>query len=657
MTLINDKIEIDPSRPLPEYDTAFAKAYAARPKGAQSGSLVALVAPTPYPLRHDLVSSERALIHPTLMPVRDCGAVLWPPTNGRAFAFAYEKPLGQRIAPLGGGAFTPLHQDEVIKKLVPNLTAGLGELARLAIFHGSIRADNVYLESGENGRAMLGDHLAHPIGFAQPVLYETIDRGLATPFGRGTGTTADDLYALGVTILVALLGDAPLKELGDDAIVQLKMERGSYTALVGERRFGGGLTELLRSLLVDDPAHRWTIADLGLWLQGRRQMPKQAMAAKKASRPFRFNGQEFWTARQLAQGLSADTKQAAALIRNEELTRWLKSGLADEDRIHHLAESLVAARRQRSGPEDERLVTHAIMVLDPTGPIRYRGLSLLPAGMPTLLADMILQQAPTQIINELILNGLPTQWLTGLEIKRPDLVAAVQMCEHAKEAMEKPVLGFGIERALYELNPTMPCVSLAVRDAFCMTVRQLLDTLDKRARDSGLIDRHIAAFMLARDRKIMGAVMRVIEQAKTVGERGLALMTLYADLQYRLGTDKLTGIAAVLMPMLEEAAKRFKNINRQEKARKDLRVVAAEGNIGAMLKLVDDPDLLERDRQEYAVARTLFVETENEITRMEAYARNRKVLAIQAGEPLAAVIAIILAFVLAVAVLLRVMIQ
>ena len=97
----------------------------------------------------------------------------------------------------------------------------------------------------------------------------------ASPGGRGLGYTADDLYAFGVTIAVLLAGGDPAQGLESDALVQSKIHRGSYATLIGRTRLSLPMMEVLRGLLCDHRAERWTLHDMDLWLAGRRLSPKQ----------------------------------------------------------------------------------------------------------------------------------------------------------------------------------------------------------------------------------------------------------------------------------------------------------------------------------------------------------------------------------------------
>jgi len=59
--------------------------------------------------------------------------------------------------------------------------------------HRAIRATNVFYKDLSRRHATLGDCCSAPAGLLQPIVYETIEGGLADPWGRGEGTPSDDL--------------------------------------------------------------------------------------------------------------------------------------------------------------------------------------------------------------------------------------------------------------------------------------------------------------------------------------------------------------------------------------------------------------------------------------------------------------------------------
>jgi hypothetical protein len=644
MVSLNDRFDIDPEQPLPQYDGPLSKAYAAKARSSNAAPCFALVCQTLLPLRIDLLTAQRAMTHASLMRVQDGGVIDWPFSGERHYVFVYDIPHGKRMTLSEDMTFPAIREDYVIDRIIKMLVPGLESLARAGVFHGSIRASNLFLiGDAASGGVVLGDNLAAPAAYGQPVAYETIERGLAPAIARGPGVMSDDLYAFGVTLLAALMGERPLKDASDETVIQFKMERGSYAALANERRFGGAITELLRGLLTDDPKQRWTLTDLDMWISGRRLTPKQSLAARRAVRTVRYNNQDFVQLRQLMTVFPVDTKLAAAFVRGQELARWISHGFSDEKILSSLEEAVNTARFQRAGNEDERMICNVMAALDPLGPIRYRGLSFMPAGMPTLLADLIIKEAPLQSLSEVLQNDAGDLWMSYQPEKRTDILATVQAMERAKEYVNKSGLGFGLERVLYDNNPGSPCLSPPLRRHYALTLRQLLEAIDKRASAGmsvDLVDRHIAAFILSRDRATLPQMMRAYETGKQDVEKSLALLTLYSEIQYRNGPDVLKGVAKLLLTPSEAIIRRFHSRPRREKLRKELKDASESGKLGAMLKLVDDPDLLVLDMDEYEAARILYAATEDEIKRLTATMNGRKTIAREAGEPFASAIAV-----------------
>lgn len=657
MALLTDRFDIIAEQPLPQFDGPLARAYAARSKsGQQAAKLFALIAHGHHAVRADVISSQRGLIHTGMMRVREGGLVDWSLTGQRHFAFIYEVPEGQRLMAPGATSFTPVKETVFLERFAPALCGALNEMALTGIVHGSIRPDNIYVSGqSEGGGAVLGDNLAQPPGLGQGALYDTIERALAPELGRGPGSSADDYYALGVTLLVALTGQVPLQGLEAQAIVQMKMERGTYAALAGERRFPAAIIELLRGLTSDDSKARWGHEDVGHWLSGRRLTPKPTFLARRASRALRFGALDVTHLRQLMQAFTQDTRLAATLINNDELSRWLTNGLSDDTLVKYLDEAKQTARLQRFGPEEERLVANVICALDSGGPIRYRGVAVMPAGLPTLLAEMLVTGGNVQMLCEIIQNDLPEIWHSYQRDKRPEMIAGVQLAEKAKPTLQGTATGFGPERALYEMAPLQPCLSPLVAGRYALNMRALMEALDRRAGQGpmGFMDRHLGAFILSRDRKVLPQMLASIEQTGDGIRRNVAILSLYSDLQYRHGPDTVKNLATLMLPLVEDTARRFHNRARQDKVRKDLRAAAQAGVLSKMLDLVDNPAALAEDAEQFEAARVLYAATEEEMQRLSLYATNKKALAAGAGQPLAAAISVLLAFVVLVVVVLR----
>ena len=81
----------------------------------------------------------------------------------------------------------------------------LEHLQGRGITHRGIRLDNVF-QSAPGQPVVLGAAWAAPPAMAQPALFEPPYSAMCLPAGRGDGSIADDVYALGVLLLCLALG-------------------------------------------------------------------------------------------------------------------------------------------------------------------------------------------------------------------------------------------------------------------------------------------------------------------------------------------------------------------------------------------------------------------------------------------------------------------
>ncbi|WP_404326342.1 hypothetical protein [Aerophototrophica crusticola] len=322
---LGGRCEILPGSRLPELDSAGGKAYVAKAIKDRRTELFAIVTDRPVPARIDALPAFRGLDNPAVLRLADWGAVDWTPDRRRRFAVLYERPAGRRVMDDLRDTREPVPEDQIIRGLLPSLLLALRELNMRGVTCGGLNPTNLFFkDASTTGGVLIGDCLTVPPGYGQPLLVETIERGMAQPSGRGPGSIADDLYALGVTLLVLHLGRNPLRDLDDDAILKAKMDRGTYPALTAQVRLPQNLIEPLRGLMTDDPRQRWTMADLDLWLQGRRLSPKQPQVPRKGARPFEFGGEELMHCRALARAMCRNPLAAAPLIDRGDVDKWVR---------------------------------------------------------------------------------------------------------------------------------------------------------------------------------------------------------------------------------------------------------------------------------------------------------------------------------------------
>jgi hypothetical protein len=137
--------------------------------------------------------------------------------------------------------------------------------------------------------------------------------------------------------------------------------------------------------------------------------------------------------------------------------------------------------------------------------------------------------------------------------------------------------------------------------------------------------------------------------------RGLAVLTLYAELQYKYGPESLPHLAAWLSPVVDPAVRRFFSKNMRESLQKRAKEIIASGNLSQLLQLVDDPKRLERDQQDFRAARLLYLNIQKEVIRLEGRANNKEDIAKTTGRPIAVTVSSFLAVVIVCAAILRAM--
>lgn len=660
--MLDGRIEIFPSMPLPELNTAGGMAYAARFKTDATSSLYAIVCQSKIPPRIDYIQAMRGMDNPGILRFIDGGVVQWV-DGSLAYVLVYQRPTAPRMFATLDETRPVLNEDSVNRYFVAPMVGALTVFSNMGFVHNAIRPTNIFWRTGTSVAPQIGEGLSVPAGFDQPVVFEPVSRALSMPLGKGVGTHADDCYAFGVSLAFLLLGGNPMRGLTDQQIIEMKMQRGSFAAIVGHHRISPTHIEILRGLLADDWTQRWTSSDLDQWLGGRRMTLKSSDAGKKAARHFVFMGQEYWQIAPLADAFARNVSEATKVIENESLTKWLLRALDDKDRADDI-DSVMNDLKQsgKTGSYEDQLVARVCMVLDHTAPIRYRGLSTMPSGIPTLLVEANLNQntASTQALSEMITTQMVSLWIQLQGENKAPYIPLGQMFDRMRLVLEKASYGNGIEHVIYEMNSGIPCLSPMLRNQYVLSPKGLLPALERVAATGNKppepMDRHIAAFIVVRDRRGDRVFLPLsIPPSEESVVRGTALLTIFSELQYKYGPESLPHLAAWLSPIVEPALRRFFNKNLREAMHKRAKELVSAGKISALAQMIDDPQKLDKDQKDFLAARILFLNIQKEIINLESRAKNRDAVVSSSGRPTAVTLSFFLAIILVCAALLRAM--
>jgi len=247
--LLRDRYLIDPGSPIPNLDTPSAKAYEVEDRRDLGRKLFALVCTPGLPTRPGVMTSLKREELDGLLPLAEWDTLEWPPLEQRSMVVVYDRPIGGRIMDaIKAGSFK-INEYDFPRRIMAPLVQGVKNIAALDHVHRAIRPGNVFFMDEVMQTVVLGDCATVPPGFDQPMLFEPTDRAMAGRSGHGRGSLPDDVYSLGVTLVMLMLGYNPVGNTSDEEMLAAKMEQGSYAAICGNARLPIPLLEPLRGML------------------------------------------------------------------------------------------------------------------------------------------------------------------------------------------------------------------------------------------------------------------------------------------------------------------------------------------------------------------------------------------------------------------------
>ncbi len=627
--LLGGRYEILPNERLPHLDSPGVMAYAVRDQQDHGKQVFALIAPGHLPCRAFQHATHTGNPLTVLWPL-STGIVDWPISGegedvvwGRRPALVFAIPAGERVLSGTNGALPQWTESQLTKQVLQPVAKALRDISAMGATHRAIRPDNLFYQLGNDGAIMLGECFSMPPGFAQPALFETIDSGSCLPYGRSVGTQADDLYALGVLCLIFYLGRNPLAGMSDEQVVLTKINYGSFAALAGREKLPPSLTEMLRGLLNDKVTERWSLRTLESWLEGQHFNPVLPYLPQRASRPFTFAGSDHFNKPSLGHAMAWHWSEAISAVEQPDFENWLRRSFNDEK----IGESLIKIRAlsQGYGPAAtlrDRLVGRLIVLLGQPVPICYRDIRVSLTGLAVMLAELLDKQDLLNQFGEMLRAKLPQAWIGEQASLRPEQIQALKPLDEAEKYIDRAGYGYGIERALYELDATMPCRSALIADYYVTHLRDLLPALDAAmpGQESGArpMDRHIAAFIAVGLKRSIDREMAALNNATTESAQAIAVLHLLAIVQGVHPNIKLPHLAQTVKEMLQPAIASFHLASTREHLQKQVDRHVNTCDFGAMLVLFDPEGALRRsDEIGFGAAKQAFRNTVKEMTWIE----------------------------------------
>lgn len=540
---------------------------------------------------------------------------------------------------------------ELLSQVLRPAVTALQLLQTRGVTHRAIRLENMF-RAGPGQRVVLGQAWAAPPGSLQPALYEPPYSAMCLPCGRGEGSIADDVYALGVALVVLALGRVPLSGLDDAAIIRRKISLGSYAALVGDERLPAGIADLVRGMLAEDPEHRPSpslLADP----PAARARRLAARPPRRAKRPLDLGGIEAWDSRVLGYAMARHPEQARRVLSTGDLDGWLRRSVGDTALAARI-EDLVRLRGGEIAEETAEtavLVSRVIALLDPLAPLCWRGVALWPDGLGPALASAQGDSDLTGKLAEIVSAEAIGSW-GAVRPERSDAAMLRVDAKHFRTLLQTRAPASGIDRLCYALNPLLPCSSALLSKRWVARLADLLPALEELSasvdrRVARPVDASIAGFVAARVEQRMDGELAYLAGAGSGG--AASQLRLLARLQARVHPAPLPGLAAWLAAQAEPLLASWRNRNRRAVMQERLQSLAVSGRLADMLALIDDAEGRSADAQEAQQARRALARIDTELKEMAAAAAARTEQArclgqeLAAGASLAALVAVLIA--------------
>ncbi len=617
--------------------------------------------------RSDLMALQVAAhAPPRALPLGSLGSepierLLLPIAHGRALApegreawFVITQappgpPLLSRAAWLsaqaGRDGFGPVGERTLIENVLRPAALVLDRLAAHGVTHRAIRPDNVFHR--RPGEAItLGAAWAAPPASLQPALFEPPYSAICHPSGRGEGSIADDVYALGVLLVVLALGEVPLAGLAPEEVVLRKLERGSYAALTSGRRLPSAIADIARGMLAEDPEHRPPPVLLADPMAARSRRVA-ARPPQRAQYPLDLGGIPAWDARLLAHAMTRAPEAGLRLLRGAEIDHWLRRSLGEPllaARIEEVVRNAHTSQQSDPSLADALLLLRCISLLDPLSPAVWCGVVLFPDGLGPLAACAT--PAIAAALRSFVLNEAAPAWAELLGERVDEAVIRLE-ARHHRVLLQIPGWAGGFARLRYGLNPLLACDSPMLGPECVVRLSDLLQALERHgARQADfVVDEQVAAFIAARFKGRMDSDFTAIAQSEDPeidppGHRGLAQLRVLARLADNDPSRSWPNLAACSLRSVQAAAQRWRSQTGRAQVLAALQAASGRGDLMAMVQILSDTGRQNEDAQAARAAEAALSDIDAMLQRLDGSSTLRAAQARREGQMMATALAV-----------------
>ena len=626
-SLFGDRYDIDVAARLPEFDTPGGEAYAVVDKEREDGLIYALVHYPGVPIRNDVYKALKSKPIANIICPRDRGVSNISLVGGavQRLVTIFERPAGAVLMTHEGVKNEAVNAIKIRGPVTVSALKALAALHKAGFSHRSLRPTAMYFAKPGSDDVFIGECCSCPPSFMHPQALEPIESCFADDTSRPKTNHAGDFYQLGAALLCLQLG-GPLWDGRDPAtFTTARVNQGSFWALGGGQDVPGAMGNLIKGMMADDLGERWVAEDILDWFEGVVKTKRTTMKAWTMNRPTRFNGASYIDRRLLADAISENAEEGAKFIREMNFTSWVQMSFRDEildDKDEELLGVNKGAGLSGARMEESRLVSRVSMFLHPQGPVRYRRLSLSLDNLGGAIADAFVYEDRDKVA--VIAELLDPAFLGNLaEISagsNPEISSQVTAIRKYCDLAKSKILGRGMERVLYEINPTLPCLSSKFKNGWIGSLEQMMRALERMASSSNigsvLLDRHVAAFMC----KHNPGLERDFQQLSASKGDNAKFNALVAEFigkqQKRLRLGNLPQLTSKLIDSLKPTVKALKNKKSRDRVQSQLDKLRKGGDLSKLSNEMNLTKITADDAREFSKARGLLAKIDKERVRL-----------------------------------------
>lgn len=622
--MLNDRFVIRPLQEIQQFSSQFAEACDVTDETQSDTAYYALILNRDMPYRMKNMKEQLKMEHGNLLQLAAFGSVQFSENEQFRQVAVVERPVGRRMREVLENRKNPFTERFLIEEIIIPITSILRDFQAAGITHGCINLDTVFL----GDYVQLGECFSQPSGYAQHYHFESVERGQASPLGKGEPGIANDCYALGILVAHMILGGRYFERFDKNTYNEKRLVLGTYNIILGGHE-NASLEDFFKGVLNDDPQERWTVEQITAWTGGKKFNLLTPSVLREGQRPYPFLEEDYFNRRALANAFANNWDAAQTNLRTGHLSRWVEVSLHKNDMGEQMRKVMERTGGINSGSEraNNELVARSIALLDPEGPARYAGISCFADGLGPILShafklrDHGMIQSIIQMIDFNFFSSGKDPSPTDSATSRRNTAIGSKL-PTLNRYLRITAMGFGIERVLYELNPHLPCQSplLALEDV--LTIQDMLEAIDRlgtrKSKGFDYLDNHIAAFIASKidiTKEVKLAELRIIPALAQNPQ--LIVLYMLAQAQKKAGRPKLKGLSAWAALRVIPLVDNFHSRTIRRKIRNNLKSAARSGEVDRIIEVMAEASLLAEDVKGFQKAVTRFSKQARSIGKLQ----------------------------------------